>query len=610
MAINLQNESQLRIEGDIVNDFAFTVATKNGSGSQTSNSVLIRSLFKMGIPVNGKNLFPSNIKGLPTWYTIRVSKDGYVARRDTTEIVVAMNELTAAEDIAGAPAGGVVLLPEEWKWTQSRDDIVYYEMPVKAMVKEAGVPSDFRDRIANMVYVGFVAQIFQIPLDVVYGALLDNFGGRAKLADMNFPLVENAYNYAVENTEKRDPYRFEAMDMTEGKIMIDGNEAAALGSIFGGVSMVAWYPITPSTSLVDGVIKHKKLRQTENGEETIAIVQAEDELAAAGMIIGAGWAGARSMTATSGPGICLMAEFTGLAQFAEIPCVFWDIIRMGPSTGLPTRTSQGDIMFIYNLGHGDSRQICLLPGTVAECFEFGWRSFDIAEEYQGPIFVASDLDLGMNYWMTDPFEYPDEPINRGKVLTAADLEKFQEEHGEMWGRYKDVDGDAIPYRTLPGTDHPLAAYFTRGTGHDDMAVYSEKGEHWMQNMDRLHRKFENMRAKLPQPIVEDNGNKIGIITFGSNEPAIMEARDRLKADGIETDYMRVRALPVADSVYDFMFSHEQVFVVENDYDGQLLRILRMETNKSTEHVVSLALGDSLPMTPSYVVNGIKQNQGE
>ncbi|MEM6527432.1 MAG: 2-oxoacid:acceptor oxidoreductase subunit alpha [Chloroflexota bacterium] len=609
MAVNVQPQNTTRIEGEVINDFAFSVATKNGSGSQTSNNVLINAAFKMGIPVNGKNLFPSNIKGLPTWYTIRVSKDGYIARRDQTEIVVAMNQDTAARDIADAPAGGVVLLPSEWRWTQSRDDIVYYEMPVKALVKEAGVPSAFRDRIANMVYVGVFAQLFGIPKEVIYDALLDNFGGRAKLADMNFPLVESAFDWSAENHTKRDPYRLEPMDGTKGQILIDGNQAGALGALFGGVQMVAWYPITPSTSLVDAVIKHKKIRKTEDGKETVAVVQAEDELAAIGMIVGAGWAGARSMTATSGPGISLMAEFTGLAQFAEIPCVIWDIIRMGPSTGLPTRTSQGDITFIYHLGHGDSRQICLLPANVAECFEFGWRAQDIAEEYQGPIFVASDLDLGMNNWMSEPFEYPDEPINRGKILSAEELAEFQTKHDELWGRYKDVDGDNIPYRTIPGTDHPMAAYFTRGTGHDEYAVYSESGEEWVKNLTRLKNKFEGMRAKLPQPIIEDNGAKIGIISFGTNDAAIEEARDRLEAQGIETDYLRVRALPVANSVYDFMFSHERVFVVENNFDGQLLNILRSETSKSTEHVVSLALGDSLPMTPKYGVDGILENEG-
>jgi 2-oxoglutarate/2-oxoacid ferredoxin oxidoreductase subunit alpha len=606
MAVNLQSENSVRTGGDIVNDFAFTVATKNGSGSQTSNGLLIRALFKMGIPVNGKNLFPSNIKGLPTWYTIRVSKDGYVARRATTEIVIAMNQDTAAEDIQNTPPGGVVLLPAEWKWSQSREDITYYEMPVKDMLRQAEIPSAFRDRIANMVYVGFVAQLFGIRLDVIYQALLDNFNGRAKLADMNFPLVEMAAQYVLENVEKRDPYSFAPLNLTEGKILIDGNEAAALGALFGGVGMVAWYPITPSTSLVDSVIKHKKIRRdSETGEETVAVVQAEDELAAIGMVVGAGWAGARSMTATSGPGISLMAEFTGLAQFAEIPCVIWDITRMGPSTGLPTRTSQGDITFIYNLGHGDSRQICLLPGTVAECFEFGWRSLDLADQLQTPIFVASDLDLGMNMWMSEPFEYPEVPINRGKVLNAENLDAFQEQYGEMWGRYKDIDGDNIPYRTLPGTDHPFGAYFTRGTGHNDMAVYSERGEDWVKNMVRLRDKFEGTRGKLPQPILNGSGReKVGILSFGSNDAAIIEAQDHLRGRGIETDYMRVRALPVAQSVYDFIFNHEQVYVVENNFDGQLARILRSETNKDTTHMVSMALGDSLPMAPDFIVNGI------
>jgi 2-oxoglutarate ferredoxin oxidoreductase subunit alpha len=379
--------------------------------------------------------------------------------------------------------------------------------------------------------------------------------------------------------------------------------------LFGGVQVVAWYPITPSTSLVDGIIQHKKIRQDADGNETVAVVQAEDEIAAIGMIVGAGWAGTRSMTATSGPGISLMAEFTGLAQFAEIPCVIWDITRMGPSTGLPTRTSQGDIMFIYNLGHGDSRQICLLPANVAEAFEFGWRSFDIAERLQAPIFVASDLDLGMNMWMTDPFEYPDTPLDRGKVLDAAGLDAYKEQHGEMWGRYRDIDNDNIPYRTLPGTDHPFAAYFTRGTGHNDMAVYSERGEDWMKNMERLRDKFEGARETLPQPVVVGNGNaKIGIISFGTNDPAILEARDRLAAQGIDVDYLRVRALPVAQSVYDFMFSHEQVFIIENNFDGQLARILRSETDKATTHVVSMPLGDSLPMTPKFVVDGIVNHQ--
>lgn len=594
----------------IVNDFAFTVATKNGSGSQTSNNLLVNSLFRMGIPVNGKNLFPSNIKGLPTWYTIRVSKDGYTARRATTEIAVAYNELTAAEDIQNLPPGGVCILPAEWNWGHSRDDITYYEIPVKDLLKELEIGSDFRERVANMTYVGFVAKLFDIPLDVIWQSLLDNFKGKEKPARMNMDMIELAYKWTEENVEKKDPYRFAPMNENEGKIMITGNEAGALGAIFGGVTFTAWYPITPSTSLVDSLIGFKSLRtDPKTGKETVAVVQAEDELAAIGMLIGAGWAGARALTATSGPGISLMAEFAGLAYFAEIPCVVWDITRMGPSTGLPTRTSQGDLLFAHFLGHGDSRQVCLMPANPEECFEFGWRAFDLADEIQTPVFVLSDLDLGMNNWMSEPFDYPSEPIKRGKVLNAEDLQAHIKQFGK-WGRYEDVDGDGITYRTLPGTDHPQAAYFTRGTGHNSMAVYSERTDDWVKNMGRLRKKMATAREMLPQPIVDYVENKtIGIISFGTNDPAIQEARDVLGADGIETNYMRVRALPLSTQVSDFIFKHDRVYVIENNFDGQLNQIIRMENPGDITHVKSLPLGDGLPMTPRWIINKIKAEEG-
>lgn len=610
-ALNIESQAtQASQNGEpIINDFAFTVATKNGSGSQTSNNVIVKALFKMGIPVNGKNLFPSNIKGLPTWYTIRVSKDGYTARRATTEIAVVFNQDTANEDIANLPSGGVCIIPAEWKWGQSRDDIVYYEVPVKDIVKNSDIDSRFKDRVPNMVYVGVMAQLFDIPQDKIYEALLDNFGGKPKPADMNMGVVRNAYEWAETNLEKRDQYRFAPLDMTEGKILITGNEAGAIGSLFGGLSVVAWYPITPSTSLVDAILSFKHIRKDEEtGQDTVAVIQAEDELAAAGMIVGAGWSGARSLTATSGPGLSLMAEFAGLAYFAEIPCVIWDITRMGPSTGLPTRTSQGDLTFAYFLGHGDSRQVVLLPGSVEECFEFGWRAFDLGDELQTPILVLSDLDLGMNNWMADPFEYPEEPIKRGKVLNAEALTKFIDEHG-TWGRYLDVDGDGVPYRTLPGTDHPRAAYFARGTGHDEMAVYSEKGEDWVKNMDRLRQKFDKARELTPQPVVDYDASKsVGIVSFGSNDPAIQEARDYLTAEGIETNYLRVRSLPLDQRTKDFVLQHEHVYVVENNYDGQLYQILSMDILENTTHMKSLALGDSLPMTPLFVQNGIKGHE--
>ncbi|MCY3914722.1 MAG: 2-oxoacid:acceptor oxidoreductase subunit alpha [Chloroflexi bacterium] len=610
MAINAQTQPKLDTREPVINDFAFSVATKNGSGSQTSNNVLVKALFQMGIPVNGKNLFPSNIKGLPTWYTIRASKDGYTARKALTEIVVAYNNSTATEDVANLPPGGVCITTDKIaKVIRRREDISYYEIPVAKLMRQTEIPSAFRKLVENMTYVGAVAQLFEIPLDLIYEVLLANFKGREKPALMNHDVVKLAYDWTADNLVKTDPYRFERMDGAEGKIMMTGNDAGALGAVFGGVNVVAWYPITPSTSFVDGLIGFRGLRQNEGGENTIAIVQAEDELAAAGIVVGAGWAGGRSLTSTSGPGISLMAEFAGLAYFAEIPAVFWNITRMGPSTGLPTRTSQGDLLFTHFLGHGDSRQICLLPGNLKEAFEFGWKSFDISESLQSPVFVVSDLDLGMNNWLSDPFDYPDQPMTRGKVLDATALQEFIDEHGK-WGRYMDVDGDGIAYRTLPGTDHRFAAYFTRGTGHDEFAVYSERSDDWVENMTRLRLKMDTAREMLPQPIIDDSSNAdIGIITFGTNEDAIREARDWLANDGIKTHYLRVLALPLASAVTEFIDAHKSIFVVENNFDGQLTQLIRLEHPENISHVRSLALGDGLPMTPDWIYDSLKEQEG-
>ena len=610
MAIQAEIQNKLDKRAPIINDFAFSVATKNGSGSQTSNNVLVMSLFRMGIPVNGKNLFPSNIKGLPTWYTIRASKEGYTARKEITEVVVAYNNETAPEDVMNLPPGGVCITTDKIaRVIRQRDDISYYVIPVTKLMRQATVPSAFRKLVENMTYVGAVAQLFDIPLDLIYQVLLDNFKGREKPAKMNHDVIKLAYDWAAEHIDKSDPYQFEHMDGTQGKIMMTGNDAGALGAVFGGVNVVAWYPITPSTSFVDGIIGYRNLRQTEAGENTIAIVQAEDELAAAGIITGAGWAGARSLTSTSGPGISLMAEFAGLAYFAEIPNVFWNITRMGPSTGLPTRTSQGDLLFTHFLGHGDSRQICLLPGNLKEAFEFGWRSFDIAEALQTPVFVLSDLDLGMNNWLSDPFDYPDEAMNRGKRLDEQALRGFIDEHGK-WGRYMDVDGDGIPYRTVPGTAHPFAAYFARGTGHDEMATYSERSDDWVENMQRLRLKMETARSLLPQPII-DAGREadIGIITFGTNDEAIREARDWLANEGIATNYLRVLALPLAPAVSDFIDAHKSIFVIENNFDGQLTQLIRLEHPENISHVRPLALGDGLPMTPSWIYQNLIEQEG-
>lgn len=592
-----------------VNDFSFMVATKNGSGSQTSNTVLVRALFRMGIPVNGKNLFPSNIKGLPTWYTIRVSKDGYTARQAVTDIVVAMNEMTAAEDIAGLPPGGVCILPKEWNWGRSRQDIIYYEVPVRDIVRQFDIPSERREQVANMVYVGVIAQLFGITLERIHQALVDNFNGKEKPVKMNYQVAEAAYHWTAENLTKQDRFYFQVMDKTQGKFLITGNEAAALGALFGGMTVTAWYPITPSTSLVDAVIEHLDLRKDpETGKNTVAVVQAEDEIAAIGIIVGAGWAGARAMTATSGPGISLMAEFTGLAYFAEIPIVIWDITRMGPSTGLPTRTSQGDILFAHFLGHGDTRHVCLLPGSVEECFEFGWRAFDLADQLQTPVFVLSDLDLGMNNWMADAFQYPDEPLQRGKLLDKNALEAFIAAKGE-WYRYKDYDGDGIGYRTIPGTDHPRAAYFTRGTGHNEKAVYSERSEDWVANMARLRRKFETARKMVPRPEMIDNPSaSVGLISYGSNDPAVREVRDMLAAQGIQTAYLRLRALPLTSEVEAFVTRYDRIYVIENNFDGQMHQILRMDLAEKSAHLYSLPLGDGLPMTPQWIYDQIMQQE--
>lgn len=603
--IQMHPESLAEERASQINDFAFMVATKNGSGSQTSNNVLVRSLFHMGIPVNGKNLFPSNIKGLPTWYTIRVSGEGYIARRDTTEIAIAMNELTAAEDIADLPEGGVVILPQEWKWGRSREDITWYEIPVRETIRQFKIPSARREQVGNMVYVGVVAYLFNIPLELVHKALSDNFPGKAPIVNMNYEIIETAWEWARDNLVKQDPYRFAPLNLTEGKILITGNEAAALGAIFGGVTFASWYPITPSTSLIDSVLGYRHLRKDPaSGKDTVAVIQAEDEIAAIGMVVGAGWAGARAMTATSGPGISLMSEFAGLAYLAEIPAVIWDVTRMGPSTGLPTRTSQGDILFANFLGHGDSQQVILLPRDPGECFEFGWKAFDLAEALQTPVFVLSDLDIGMNNWMSEPFDYPDVSLNRGKTLDKIGLEEFFAEKGE-WYRYRDYDGDGIPWRTIPGTDHPRSAYFTRGTGHNDQADYSERSDDWVENMQRLRRKFETARTLMPAPEIETSpGLEIGIISYGSNDPAVQEARDRLRADGIETSYLRIRALPLKPEILTFIEQHKRIYVVENNFDGQMTSLIRIDMPKDNSHVHPLTLGDGLPMTPGFVYESI------
>ncbi len=583
-----------------VNNFSITVGTVNGSGSQTSNLTLLRALFRMGIPVSGKNLFPSNIQGLPTWYTIRVNKDGFLARREENEVVVAMNPATFLQDLAGVVPGGAFYYADDIRLPINRQDVYAYPMPVKQITKNSGAPSNLRDYVANMVYVGILAQMLGIDLENIYQALNFHFKGKSKAIDLNYGVVQAAAEWAAKNLEKRDPYLVRPMDLTRDLIMADGNTAAALGAIYGGVQLVSWYPITPASSLAESLQTYLPVLRKdpeEEGKNTFAIIQAEDELAAIGMAVGAGWAGLRAMTSTSGPGLSLMTEYAGLAYFAEVPIVVWDVQRVGPSTGLPTRTAQGDLTFTYFMGHGDTQQVILLPGNANECFEFGWKAFDIAERLQMPVFVLSDLDLGMNNWMTKPFEYPDKPMDRGKVLWEEDLERLK----GQWARYQDIDGDGIPYRTLPGNRHPHASYFARGTGHTPDAQYSEDPIVWHENLERLKRKYQTAKQYVPKPVVEEMRQaNIGIIAYGSTEPAITEARYQLQAMGIPSNFLRLRALPFTEEVEEFISQHERVIVVEMNRDGQLYQLLAMEYPDKAARLISAAYTDGLPFTARRV----------
>ena len=592
----------------VVNNFCISVATKNGSGSQTANTTLLRALFKMGIPVSGKNVFPSNIQGMPTWYTIRVSKDSYIGRRPNAEIVVAMNPATALEDLQTAEPGGIFMIADDIKIPLNRTDLSYYLIPARKLATENETEPKLRAYVANMVYVGALAQLLGINLDDIEAALMYHFRGKRKPVESNMKVVRLAAEWTATNVKKTDPFRVEKMNKTDGMMMIDGNTAAALGAIYGGVTFAAWYPITPATSVADALNEYlPRLRiDPETKVPTYSVIQAEDELAALGMVIGAGWAGARAMTSTSGPGISLMAEFTGYGYFAEVPAVIWDIQRMGPSTGMPTRVSQGDLLATYWLGHGDSKHPCLLPGSVYECFEFGWVALDLAERLQTPVFVLSDLDLGMNQWMTKPFDYPDRPLDRGKVLTVADLNRLGV---GGFKRYKDTDGDGIAWRTLPGTDHPFASYFTRGTGHNDEARLSERPEDWENNMARLARKFETARTLVPKPVedrVEDA--EVGIIGYGSTDPSIVEARQMLQDKGLKTSYLRVRALPLTDEVTQFIHAHKRIYVVEMNTDGQIFQLLRLHVPESAMSIRACNHSDGMPLTAKWISTAILEKE--
>jgi 2-oxoglutarate ferredoxin oxidoreductase subunit alpha len=591
--------------GPIVNDITIHVATVNGSGSQSSNNVLMRSIFQMGVPVSGKNMFPSNIAGLPTWFTVRANKDGWIARKKEVDLMVCMNPQTAREDVEALEPGALCIYDAPLNCKAIRSDLDFYEVPFAKLAGELTTDSRLRKLLTNMIYVGIIAELIGIDRQEIVAAIGKQFKGKKKAIDPNVEAIDKGIEFARAALPKQNRWRIARMNATAGKIIIDGNAAAAIGAMFGGVTVVTWYPITPSSSLCESLIDYmKRHRIGPDGKATFAIVQAEDELAAVGMVLGAGWAGARSMTSTAGPGISLMSEFAGLGYFAEIPGVIWDIQRVGPSTGLPTRTAQGDVTQVWYLSHGDTQHIVLFPSSVRECYDFGMEALDLAEMFQTPVFVLSDLDLGMNNWMSDPFPYPDKPLRRGKVLTKEKLDEL----GGKWGRYTDVDGDGIPYRTLPGTDHPMASYFTRGSGHDGLARYSEKPEDYKATVDRLARKIETARRLAPQPVIDRRaGAKIGIIAYGTTDWPVEESRHQLRGErGLETSYLRLRALPMADEVKLFVAEMDRVYVVEQNRDGQLADLLRLEVGHDQDKIRKVLHYNGLPCDARTISDAILQ----
>jgi 2-oxoglutarate ferredoxin oxidoreductase subunit alpha len=594
----------------VTNDFSIQVATVNGSGSQTANNVLMRSIFQMGVPVSGKNMFPSNIAGLPTWFTIRANKNGYIGRKKEVDFLVAMNPESAREDVECLTPGAAVVYDEPLKLKDIRSDLHFYPVPFDKLVGPVCPEAKLRKLVRNMIYDGVVAHLLGIDLEEMHKALFKQFGPRkAKAAELNWGAVLAGKQFAEKNLTKTDPFAIEPMDRTSGKIIIDGNSASALGCVFAGVTVLTWYPITPSSSLAEALMGYLgRFRiDPETNKATYAVVQAEDELAAIGMAVGAGWAGARAMTCTSGPGISLMSEFIGLGYYVEVPVVVIDIQRVGPSTGLPTRTQQCDILKNAVLSHGDTKHPVLFPSSPVECFQMAMTAFDMAEHFQTPVFINSDLDLGMNNWMSEPFPYPEEPIDRGKVLSAEDIERLG-----GFARYKDIDGDGIGYRTLPGTNHPQAAYFARGSGHNERAQYSERPDDYVNNMQRLVRKFETMRTFGPRPEIQDApGAKAGIICCGTSRYACEESRDQLRDEyGFPASYLRVLAYPFKQELKDFIDRHERVYVVEQNRDAQLASLMRLEMPADRiAKIRSVLHYNGLPIDARSVTDSIVEQEG-
>jgi 2-oxoglutarate/2-oxoacid ferredoxin oxidoreductase subunit alpha len=588
----------------LVNDFSIEVATVNGTGSQTANNTLIRAIMRMGIPVSGKNIFPSNIQGLPTWFTIRVCESGWLARTRRAEVVICLNRATAQSDADKAPPGACLIYDAAFR-IDLRDDLRPYPVPFGKLIKECCPKPKLWRLVTNMLYVGVVAELLDIELESCEAALGKLFENKPKAIELNVTAIRHGAGFAREQFPEKPGYRVERRDLTAGKILIDGNSAAALGALMGGCTVLTWYPITPSSSVAESLNDLlEKYRRDDDGKGRFAMLQAEDELAAAGMVLGAGWAGARSMTTTSGAGISLMSEFIGLGYHAEIPGVFVNVQRTGPSTGLPTRTQQSDLLLCAYNSHGDTKHPMTLPASPREAYELMAASFDLSERFQTPVFFMSDLDLGMNNWLCDPFPYLDQPFDRGKVADAEVLERIGIEN---WGRYKDLDGDGIPYRTLPGLEVDGAAYFTRGSGHDEYARYTESSPVYQANMERLLRKWETLKEAVPAPELSKAPEltRVGVLAYGTSHWAMLESRVQLRKEhGVEFDYLRVKAFPFPSAVDAFFDAHDRVYVVDQNRDGQMATLLRTENPALSGKIRSLCFYDGMPLDAQSVTEAL------
>jgi len=588
-----------------VNDFVIKIGNVNGTGSASANGLLMKAIFRMGVPVVGKNLFPSNIQGLPTWYEIRLTKDSYMARSGTAEFIVAMNAETYKQDLADVSPGGFLLYDATWPRPDlhERKDVTAIGVPLARLVNAAFDNARTRVLMKNMAYVGAVAGLTGLDVEVIRGLVKEMFGTKEHLIDANMKAIGLGLDYVREHHPDPLPLRIEPMDKTAGHIMIDGNTAAALGCVYAGATFGAWYPITPSTSLMDGFKAFcEKFRvDPDTGEKNFCIIQGEDELASVGMAIGAGWNGARSFTPTSGPGISLMSEFIGFAYYGEVPVVLFDVQRAGPSTGLPTRTQQCDITLAAYASHGDTKHILLFPANPKECFEMAVQSFDIAERFQAPVFFMTDLDIGMNDWMIPELEWDDSyQPDRGKVLSADEIENL-----EKFYRYEDRDGDAIPYRTLPGS-HPKGAYFTRGSGHNWKGGYTEDSDEYKEVLDRLTTKWKNAANAVPAPVITRCGQtaRRAIISVGGCDGAVLEALDRFAENGVNLDYLRVRGFPFNAEVDQFIDQYDEVFVVEQNRDGQLRSLLVNETAAPKDKLVPILDYAGMAANPKFIIEGI------